>query len=91
MGSPTQFGANGAGMPYFAAKTPTPSNTVNETSQFRGIYVGTSTTDTQDISVNMQDGTDAVFKNVKQGSILPVCGNRINSTGTSATNLLILY
>lgn len=91
MASPTMFGANSFGMPYMAAKSPTLSDTVNETAQFRGIYIGTSTTDTQAVSVLMQDGNSVTFSNVKQGTILPVCGQRINSTGTTATNLLILY
>lgn len=54
-----------------------------------GIYVGTATT--QDIVAVMVDGTLATFKNVIAGTILPIGVRRIQSAGTSASNLLALY
>ena len=54
----------------------------------RAIYVGVA----GDISINMTGvGTAVIFKNAAQGSVLPVQAAKINTTGTTATNLLVLY
>lgn len=57
---------------------------VNVQQTFRAIYVGTG----GDIVLVMADGTSVTFKNVPTGMILPVTGNLIKSTGTTATNLV---
>ena len=54
----------------------------------RGIYVGVG----GDISVNMASvGTAVIFKNAQAGSTIPVQASKVNTTGTTATNLLVLY
>ena len=53
----------------------------------RGLYVGVS----GDISVNMVGvGTAVIFKSAPVG-ILPIQALKVNTTGTTATNLLVLY
>lgn len=82
-----QYGANSYVAPYIVAKTPTKSDTTNEAAAFRGIFVGGA----GNISVNMMDGSDVVFTAIPVGTFMPVSGQRINNTNTTATNLLILY
>lgn len=52
-----------------------------------GIYVGGA----GDIAVVMADGTQATFKNVSAGVVLPISVTRVKLTGTTATNLLAVY
>lgn len=65
----------------------TPSDSTDFTYVSRGIYVGVS----GDIMAVMADGTAVLFKNAVAGSILPLRCSRVNSTGTSATNLVGIY
>lgn len=54
----------------------------------RGLYVG----GTGDLMVLMADGGTAVlFANVSAGTVLPVRVQRVNSTDTTATNIVALY
>lgn len=54
----------------------------------RGIYVGVA----GDISITMVNvGTAVIFKNAAAGSTIPVQASKINTTGTTATNLVVLY
>ena len=54
----------------------------------RGIYVGGA----GDVSVNMTSiGSAVIFKAAAAGSILPIQAAKVNTTGTTATNLLVLY
>lgn len=63
----------------------TPSDTVDEDEAFRGIYVGVG----GDVVVAPIDGSAAVtFKNAGAGTVLPVRGVRVNSTNTTATDLV---
>lgn len=52
----------------------------------RGIYVGGA----GNLSVEMANGT-VVFYSVNAGTVLPLRVTRVNSTGTTATNLVGLY
>ena len=52
----------------------------------RAIYIGVS----GDV-VAIVDGSAVTFKNAVQGSVLPVEATRVNSTNTTATNLIALY
>lgn len=52
----------------------------------RGMYVGGA----GNLSVEMANGT-VMFYNVNAGSVLPIRVKRVNSTGTSATNIVGLY
>ncbi len=45
-----------------------------------------------DVSVDMSGtGDSIVFKNVPSGSFMPIQVDRVNSTSTTATNILALY
>lgn len=67
----------------------TPHDSTNFNQAIRGIYVGSG----GDIAVVTQDTTGAdrtvvVFKNAVAGSIIPVQATRVNSTSTTATDLV---
>ena len=60
---------------------------IGEPPTCRAVYVGT----TGDLKVTMaQDGT-VVFHSVIGGSMLPIQCNQIHATGTTATNIVVLY
>lgn len=66
----------------------TKSDTVNLTYVTRGIYVGVG----GDISAEGAiSGTAVVFKGAVAGSVLPLQVTRVNSTATTATDLVGLY
>lgn len=69
----------------------TPHDTTKFTYFTRGLYVGV----TGNVSVNAYNeaGTLAacIFTNVPGGSILPITCDRVNSTGTTATNIVALW
>jgi len=62
----------------------TPSNTVNFSVPTRAIYCGGA----GNIQVVTPDGTVIPFLAVPVGTILPVAAIRVNSTSTTATNLV---
>lgn len=65
----------------------TKSDTVNLTrGPCRALYIGVS----GDVAVLAPDGTTATFLSVPIG-VLPVKALRVNSTGTTATNVIALY
>jgi hypothetical protein len=67
----------------------TPSDTVNisaDSMRCRGIYVGTGGS----LSILMDNGS-VTFANVPTGSLLPIRTRRVNSTGTTATDLVALF
>lgn len=68
-----------------AAAAITPSDTTGF-GQCRGIYVGVG----GDV-VAVVNGAAVTFKNAPSGAILPVQATRVNSTSTTATNLIALY
>lgn len=65
----------------------TPSDTEDLSHVSRAIYVGTG----GNLTVTMQGGGDAVFRNLPNGSLLPVRVTRVKSTGTTADDLLELH
>lgn len=78
--------------PYSAASAEgffavTPSDTANFSFTVRGIYVGTA----GNVVAVTEGGTAVTFSNVPAGTILPVRANRVNSTSTTASNLVGLY
>lgn len=74
--------------PAFRAFAITPSNTVLFTIAVRAIYVGV----TGDVKALLVGDTAAVvFKAVPAGSILPIRAQRIDATGTTATDLVGMY
>jgi hypothetical protein len=74
--------------PANSAEVVTPSDVTALTKPSRALYVGV----TGNVSVEMHGtGTAIVFTAVPAGSILPIRVTRVNSTGTSATNIVSLY
>jgi len=65
----------------------TPHNSTNIASPVRGIYVGVG----GDVVVVGLDGAAVTFKNVPTGAVLPVQAIRVNSTSTTATDMVGLY
>lgn len=65
----------------------TKSDTTDFTYYVRGIYVGGAG---NVVVVNM-DGSTVTFAGVPAGTILPVKARRVNSTSTTATDMVGLY
>ena len=66
----------------------TPHDTTNFTDGIcRGIYVGVS----GNIVAIRKDGIAITFTAVAAGTILPIRAIRINSTSTTATNMVAIY
>ncbi len=62
----------------------TPSDATNFTRETRGIYVGT----TGNVVVVFPDASTVTFNSVPAGAILPVRAIRVNSTNTTASNMV---
>lgn len=70
---------------FFA--TVTPSDSTNLTSPSRALYVGTGG------SMNVlcyESPTNVIFQNLPSGFMLPVSVIRVNSTNTTASNIVSL-
>lgn len=67
----------------YAAVTPHNTNTITE---FKALYVGV----TGDVKVGNDDDDAVVFTGVPAGTVLPVFGNQVYDTGTTATNIVAL-
>lgn len=65
----------------------TPSNSSDEAIAFRALYVGVG----GDVVLVSLAGTAKTYKNAASGSIIPMRGKRVNSTNTTATNLIGIY
>ena len=70
--------------PASSGFTITPSDVTNFTRTTRGIYVGGA----GNVVVVWPDSTTTTFPSVPAGVILPVRAIRVNSTSTTATNLV---
>lgn len=81
---PTPFHSDNVTAPAMDAFVITPSNSTNENSMFKAIYVGVG----GNIVVVTPSGNAITFVGVPQGSILPVMGVRVNSTSTTATTMV---
>lgn len=68
------------------AEAITPSDTTVLTPPGRGLYVGT----TGDVAVRMAGGGTATFVGVPNGAVLPICVDQVLSTGTSASDIVLL-
>jgi len=75
-----------ATVPALDGAAVTPSNTVGFGFVARAIYVGT----TGDITLVTPNDVVLTFVGVPGGVILPVMCTRVNSTGTSASNMVAL-
>lgn len=81
---PTPFGAPTFTAPALDHFVITPSNSTNFNIMARAIYVGVG----GDISLVSSRGNAVTYLAVPQGTVLPVVALRINSTSTTATNLI---
>jgi hypothetical protein len=66
----------------------TPSDTITYSPPLAGVYIGASTTNTQNVAVTHPDGTVTTYTNVLQGTILPVAAAKVMATNTTATSLV---
>lgn len=73
--------------PAESAVAVTPSDTTAFGTLCRALFVGGA----GNVSLVMSDGSAIVFYGLNAGTILPVRGTRVNSTGTTATNIVALY
>jgi hypothetical protein len=93
------YTTNTAEAPAVEAYAITPNDTTDITYVSRSLYIGGS----GDVVVDMYgpvSGNRTVtntpvlvtvtFKNVPEGSILPICVKRVRATGTTATNIVSL-
>jgi len=67
------------------AVTVTTHNT-NSIEPTKGIYVGTA----GDLSLTV-GGVDITFTNLASGVIHPITATRVRTTGTTATNIIVVY
>lgn len=74
--------------PANSAEVVTPHDTTTLAKVSRALYVGVG----GDVTVQMYGtGTAILFKNVPTGTLLPIRITRVNSTGTTATNMVAIY
>lgn len=83
MSQPNTLGSD----PAEDAGAVTPSDSTNLTRTARALYVGGA----GNVVVITASGTAVTFTNVQAGSIIPVRARRVNSTNTTATNIVALY
>jgi hypothetical protein len=77
----------GVSSPYVGGQSVTPSDTVSLTKVSRALYV----CGTGNLSVLMMDGTTVTIPTVPAYTLLPLRVERVNFTGTSATNIRALW
>ncbi len=82
--TPWTLDSTSPGHQFFAI---TPSDTDALPHITRGIYVGVG----GDIAIEDPGETAVVFKNAIAGTIIPVMTRQVNSTNTTATNLVGVY
>lgn len=72
---------------YRGAEAVTKSDTVALTNVCRALYVGGA----GNAAVLMADGTTVTLTGLLAGNVYPVALQRVNSTNTTATNMVALY
>jgi len=65
----------------------TPSNSTDFDVLCRALYIGGA----GNVVAVMYDNTTVTFSGVPAGTLLPIACRRINSTNTTATNMVALY
>lgn len=65
----------------------TPSDSTNLFKNAVGLYVGSA----GNVVAVTPNGTAVTFSNVPAGTVLPIMCKRVNSTGTTASNIVALY
>jgi len=79
--------ADGLNTPARNVEVVTPHDTTNLTQPSRGLIIGVG----GNISVETVGGQSAVIITVATGAILPIMVTRVNSTATTATNIVSMY
>lgn len=69
----------------------TPSDTVSFSVTTRGIYVGTAGDVVCVPKTRTGEGAPVTFQNVPAGTVLPIEALRVNSTNTTASDLVALF
>jgi hypothetical protein len=89
MAANDSFGGRGGSIdsPASGGEVVTPDDSTEFVTVSRGIYVGGA----GDVAAVMVDGTVLTFVGVQAGSLLPIRCKRVNSTNTTATDMLALY
>ena len=82
--NPYGSGDNGAASSYAAV---TPNDSTDLAAACRALYVGTG----GNVVAVRLDNTAVTFTGVPSGTILPVIARRVNSTSTTASNIVALY
>lgn len=83
-----QFANNQEGLtsPADGAEVVVPDDVSDLTNVSRALYVGGA----GDIAVEMANGDTVTFVGVLAGTVLPIRINRVNSTNTTATNMIAI-
>lgn len=83
-----QFSAHTTSLesPASSAVAITPSDEIDLAQVSRAVYVG----GTGDLAVTMKDGNNATFKNLIGGTVMAIRVSRVQSTGTTATDIVVM-
>lgn len=73
--------------PAWGGVAVTPSDSTNLTTPARALWVGGAGT----VSIVMRSGVALSFAGVPAGTLLPIGLVRVNSTGTTASNMVALF
>lgn len=65
----------------------TPHDSTDFTASFRALYIGTG----GDVVIVDMNSTAVTYKNVPAGTVIPMRGRRVNSTSTTATDIVGIY
>lgn len=87
MAERASFDAVVTGAPYAHAVGVTKSDSTTFSPPFREIYVG----GTGDVTITTLDGTTVLFSAVPAGTRIPIRGDQIKSTGTTATLMTVMW
>lgn len=77
-------GLDSPGLNHFAI---TPHDSTSEAVNFRAVWVGVA----GNVVIVSESGTAVTYVGAAAGSIIPMRGKRVNSTSTTATNLVGMY
>lgn len=83
----SDFGRGALDSPGYKHFAITPHDSNNEANNFRSIWVGVA----GNVAVVTDDGTAVTYKGCAAGSVIPIRGKRVNSTNTTATDLVGIY
>jgi hypothetical protein len=83
-----QFNAHTTSLesPASSAVAITPSDEIDLAQVSRAVYVG----GTGDLAVTMKDGNNTTFKNLIGGTVMAIRVSRVHSTGTTATDIVVM-